>query len=78
MSRTVSSLYKDILRVAGTFKDKNFREYFIRIAKDDFERVRQTMPEADFIAKQAENLAVLERQATIQNMYHTEGFAVKR
>ena len=78
MSKTVTSLYKDVLKVAGSFKDKNFREYFIRIAKDDFERVRPTMSEDSFIKAQSENLACLERQATIQNMYHSEDFTVKR
>jgi hypothetical protein len=78
MSKSVSSLYKDIIRVAASFKDKNFREYFTRIAKDDFERVKITMPEEEFIKKQFENLAILERQATIQNMYYTETFTVKR
>jgi len=78
MSQGLSRLYKDILKAASSFKDKNFREYFTRIAKDDFERVSKTMPEQEFLVKQNQNLEVLKRQAEIQNMYYTETFTVKR
>ncbi len=78
MSQGLPRLYKDILKAASSFKDKNFREYFTRIAKDDFERVSKTMPEQDFLVNQNQNLEVLKRQAEIQNMYYTETFTVKR
>ena len=78
MSQGLSKLYKDVLKAASSFKDKNFREYFTRITKDDFDRVSKTMAEEDFIRKQTQNLEVLKRQAEIQNMYYTESFTVKR
>ena len=78
MSQGLSKLYKDVLKAASSFKDKNFREYFTRITKDDFERVSKTMAEEDFVRKQTQNLDVLKRQAEIQNMYYTESFTVKR
>ena len=78
MSQGLSKLYKDVLKAASSFKDKNFREYFTRITKDDFERVSKTMAEEDFVRKQTQNLEVLKRQAEIQNMYYTESFTVKR
>jgi len=71
-------VYKDILKAASSFKDKNFREYFTRIAKDDFERISKTVPEEEFLRKQSANLEVLKRQVEIQNMYYTESFTVKR
>ena len=78
MSKGLSRLYKDVLKAASGFKDKNFREYFTRIAKDDFERVSKTMPETEFVKVQTEGLEALKRQVEIQNMYYTENFTVKR
>ena len=78
MSQGLTRLYKDVLKAASSFKDKNFREYFTRITKDDFERVSKIIPEAEFVSKQQANLEVLRRQAEIQNMYYTESFTVKR
>jgi|LauGreDrversion4_2_1035121.scaffolds.fasta_scaffold275442_1 hypothetical protein len=78
MSQGLSRLYKDVLKAASGFKDKNFREYFTRIAKDDFERVSKTMPETEFVKVQTEGLEALKRQVEIQNMYYTENFTVKR
>ena len=67
-----------MIKVVTSFKDKNFREYFSRIVKDDFERVSKTMPEDEFMSKQTQNLEVLKRQCEIQNMYYTENFTVRR
>ena len=78
MSQTLPRLYKDMIKVVTSFKDKNFREYFSRIVKDDFERVSKTMPEDEFMSKQTQNLEVLKRQCEIQNMYYTENFTVRR
>jgi hypothetical protein len=78
MSQTLPRLYKDMIKVVTSFKDKNFREYFSRIVKDDFERVSKTMPENEFLSKQAQNLEVMKRQCEIQNMYYTENFTVRR
>ena len=56
MSQGLSRLYKDVLKAASGFKDKNFREYFTRIAKDDFERVSKTMPETEFVKVQTDSI----------------------
>ncbi len=78
MSQGLPRLYKDMIKVVTSFKDKNFREYFTRIVKDDFERVSKTMPEDEFLCKQTQNLEVMKRQIEIQNMYFTENFTVRR
>ena len=78
-SVTARTLYKELSEVAKSFKDKNFREYFSRIAKDDFQQFsRNPVDEAGFVKKQQENLEVLKRQTCIQNMYFSEGFSVRR
>ena len=78
-STAVRSLYKELSKVASSFKDKNFREYFVRITRDDFDRFSQNpSDEAAFLKKQAENLEVLKRQTCIQNMYFSESFSVRR
>jgi hypothetical protein len=78
-STAVRSLYKELSKVASSFKDKNFREYFVRITRDDFDRFSQNPSgEAAFLKKQEENLEVLKRQTCIQNMYFSESFSVRR
>ena len=67
------------MKSASRLKDVNFREYFIRITKDDFRAFQKSQnSEADFIALQETNLGVLSRQAVIQNMYYSDSFATKR
>lgn len=78
MSSKVQRLYRDILRTSMSLKDKNFREYFVRITRDDFRNVRPKMSESEFITLQEENLQVLQRQAIVQNMYYSDSFSVSR
>ena len=78
ISNQIRGLYRDILRASHSLKDKNFREYFVRIARDDFRVVRNSAEEKDFIKQQIENLEVMKRQSIVQNMYYTENFTVKR
>jgi hypothetical protein len=80
-SSQVRNLYKQIVSTASSFRDTNFREYFVRVAQDDFkafESAKGKVNEADFVAKQLENLEVLKRQSVIQNMYYSDSFAVRR
>lgn len=78
MSSKVQRLYRDILRTSMSLRDKNFREYFVRITRDDFRNVRPKMSESEFITLQEENLQVLQRQAIVQNMYYSDSFSVSR
>ena len=72
-------MYKDLLKTAGSLHDKNFREYFVRITKDDFRRfARNGKEESDFVEAQQANLESLKRQSVIHNMYYSESFSVKR
>lgn len=80
MSTTVKVVYEGLVKAAGSFKDKNFRQYFMRIVEDDFGQFKNsaTLPEAEFLKRQSDNLRVLERQSAIHNMYYSDSFAVKR
>jgi hypothetical protein len=79
MDSSVKVLYRQILSIARSFKDKNFREYFVRITKDDFRNVRKgSLDQSNFVNEQSANLEVLRRQLFVQNAFYSEGFAVKR
>jgi hypothetical protein len=80
MSTATRALYEGLVKAASSFKDKNFRQYFVRIVEDDFARFSKeaSVSEAEFIKRQQENLQVLERQALIHNMYYSDSFSVKR
>lgn len=67
-------LYKEIIRVASQFKDPNFKAYFTRIANDDF----RSTPSDAFLTAQRNNLELLKRQTTVQNMYYSEDFTARR
>ena len=73
-SMSISHLYREMLRTASSIKDVNFREYFLRIVKDDFRKTHTS----DFIAMQTRNLEMLKRQSLVQNMYFSNSFATKR
>ena len=79
MDSSVKVLYRQILSIARSFKDKNFREYFVRITKDDFRNVRKSsLDQSSFVSQQSANLEVLRRQLFVQNAFYSEGFSVKR
>ena len=73
-------VYEGLVKAASSFKDKNFRQYFLRIVEDDFAKFSKEagVSETQFLKKQKENLQVLERQALIHNMYFSDSFSVKR
>lgn len=70
-------LYRELLRASKSFKDKNFREFFVRTTREDF-RDRSAIADPDFVKTQEENLTVLKRQAIVQNMYYSDSFSVSR
>lgn len=79
MEPSIKVLYRQILSVARSFKDKNFKEYFVRITKDDFRNVRKSsFEQSNFVSEQSANLEVLRRQLFVQNAFYSEGFSVKR
>lgn len=79
LSTPVRGLYRELFQVARSFKDRNFREYFSRITRDDFRKFsRRASDETSFLQNQRENLEVLKRQSCIQNMYFSDSFSVKR
>mmetsp|Transcript_18436 Transcript_18436/g.43333 ORF Transcript_18436/g.43333 Transcript_18436/m.43333 type:complete len:88 (-) Transcript_18436:105-368(-) len=75
----VVRLYRQVLRAAGTFTDYNFKQYFLRRAKEDF-RVfehRCQKGEVDLANQQAfmqaglKHLGMLKRQGMISQMYES-------
>mmetsp|Transcript_5023 Transcript_5023/g.10123 ORF Transcript_5023/g.10123 Transcript_5023/m.10123 type:complete len:88 (-) Transcript_5023:186-449(-) len=75
----VVRLYRQVLRAAGSFTDYNFRNYFLRRAKEDF-RVfenRWRKGEVDgaaqkaFIKEETKHLGMLRRQGILSQMYES-------
>jgi hypothetical protein len=79
-SPAVRSLHRELMKIASSFKDRNFRVYFSRIIEDDFSQFdkRSGADEAQFLRDQQAHLDILQRQVPIQNMYYSENFSVKR
>ena len=80
MDQSLRSIYRKALIAAKSYKDKNFREYFVRITKDDFRNKKSESDKSSelWLSRKIEELEALKRQATIQNMFFSEGFSVKR
>lgn len=71
-------LYRDILRAATGFRDYNFRNYFVRRAKEDWHSfVKKGASEqeaAEFLKKQEAELEVLKRQSIISGLYPSPAY----
>ena len=79
MDAPLKLLYRQLVVAAKSFKDRNFREYFLRITRDDFRKARPDNSDLSvFMTKQQSNLEGLKRQVLVQNMFFSEGFSVKR
>lgn len=71
----VLGLYRDLLKTASTWENYNFREYIKRRVKEDFAAHKhETDPTRlqAFVAAARENLSIVKRQGTIQNMYNQD------
>mmetsp|Transcript_5060 Transcript_5060/g.10307 ORF Transcript_5060/g.10307 Transcript_5060/m.10307 type:complete len:88 (-) Transcript_5060:235-498(-) len=75
----VARLYRQILRAAGSFTDYNFRQYFVRRAKEDFRvfengwrqgRIDGAAKEA-FIKEETKHLGMLKRQGIVSQLYES-------
>lgn len=71
-SRTVLSLYKNMMREAGKFTDVNFRSYTLRRVRDEFKASKSISDPAE-ISKQLSfarsNLDLIKRQAMIGHLF---------
>ncbi|CEL92700.1 unnamed protein product [Vitrella brassicaformis CCMP3155] len=86
----MTHLYRQILRTANRFDDKNFRLYFIRRAHEDFRSFYHSQESKSlgeegegegrqsFLRRMEEHLAMLQRQTAIGHMYWHEGIHAKR
>lgn len=68
----ILAIYKQMLRESQKFSGYNFRNYALRRTRDAF---KEGMKESDkekvqeLVKKAQENLGVVQRQATLSNMY---------
>eukprot|EP00382_Lankesteria_abbotti_P010716 CAMPEP_0113851642 /NCGR_PEP_ID=MMETSP0372-20130328/4802_1 /TAXON_ID=340204 /ORGANISM="Lankesteria abbotti" /LENGTH=88 /DNA_ID=CAMNT_0000822571 /DNA_START=62 /DNA_END=328 /DNA_ORIENTATION=+ /assembly_acc=CAM_ASM_000359 len=78
----LNELYGQVMAAAGGFANRNFRQYFVRRANDDFRRCLDSKPSPpeyqDFMKNMKEHLAMLNRQKEIGNMYRLEQVLAKR
>ena len=78
----LQALRKTIVSTASKFKDTNYRAYFIRRANEDFDaflsKDRSDAEVAEFTKKMESHKAMLDRQSTIDQMYHSDTFDTKR
>ncbi|KAK9370404.1 complex 1 protein-domain-containing protein [Lipomyces kononenkoae] len=76
----VLSLYRSLLRTSRKFEGYNFREYAIRRTREGFRKHKdETDPRTAYILlRQAEEqLAVLQRQTAISQMYQFDKLVVE-
>ena len=65
-------IYKQLVKAASGFRDRNFSAYFIRKANTDWAPYpNDTEPPKDFLQKQEEHLRVVERQAIVSGQFPT-------
>ena len=60
-------LYRKLLKASLRLSDYNFRSYFYRRAREEFRRGEMSQ---ERVAYAQEQLAMLERQATLQSLYY--------
>lgn len=79
-SKQVLLLYKRILSKASKFDNYNFREYFVRKAQHDFKKNMNVVDENQITRLYNEgidNLALLNRQSAISQMFTFEKLVVE-
>ncbi|KAJ3775836.1 hypothetical protein FB446DRAFT_723891 [Lentinula raphanica] len=70
--RAILSLYHTTLRTSKSFSSYNFRNYFIRRAKDTFRAIQSESDPAraqNLFAEATRELAVLRRSAIVNQLY---------
>jgi len=68
----VLALYRALLQNGRMFADYNFREYTIRIVRDDFQKNKDIMDDnkkMQLYEEGLQKLAMVKRQATINRMF---------
>lgn len=79
-SKQVLLLYKSILSKASKFDNYNFREYFKRKAQHDFREFKDVVDEQQITKlynQGIDNLALLNRQSSISQMFTFEKLVVE-
>ncbi|XP_049882959.1 LYR motif-containing protein 4-like [Pectinophora gossypiella] len=76
----ILSLYKSLLRESEKFPNYNFRSYAIRRVRDAFKE-KKTITDQKQAKKEIEyakeNLAIIQRQTSIGNMFKTEKLVIE-
>lgn len=76
----VLHMYKEFIRNANKVENYNFREYFLRKARQSF-RANKDVQEADkleaLLSEAEKDLGVLKRQSIISNMYTFDKLVVE-
>ncbi|KAL9647106.1 hypothetical protein ABK040_014128 [Willaertia magna] len=68
----VLSLYRNLLKGGNQFYDYNFREYVLRISREDFRKYKDLTDKEKIIhlyEKGLTNLGIVQRQSLINRMY---------
>lgn len=79
-TRQILTLYKQLLSKAQKFDNYNFREYAKRRVQDAFKEHKNLKEEDKIVAffnEGVDNLALLNRQTVISQMYTTEKLVVE-
>ena len=63
MSNQTCQVYRKLLKTALRFQDYNFRSYFYRRIREEFRKGAMPLSEAN------SQLALLQRQVTVQGLY---------
>ncbi|KAL3892965.1 MAG: hypothetical protein SGPRY_014607, partial [Prymnesium sp.] len=74
------SLYRQLLRAGGEFSNYNFRQYALRVAREDFRKgAAVTEPRAaqKLYESGLEQLAMLRRQATMSRLFPLKKHAME-
>lgn len=76
----VLHMYKEFIRSANKMQNYNFREYFLRKARDTFhdnKDVQDSAKLAQLFLEAEKDLGVLKRQSVISNMYTFDKLVVE-
>ncbi|QLG73841.1 hypothetical protein HG535_0F03520 [Zygotorulaspora mrakii] len=78
--RQVLRLYKQLIKNANQFNDYNFREYFLRRARNTFKENKSVQDAAklqSLFAEGQRDLGILKRQSIISQMYTFDKLVVE-
>ncbi|CDO94294.1 unnamed protein product [Kluyveromyces dobzhanskii CBS 2104] len=73
-------MYKEFIRNSNKIQNYNFREYFLRRARESFranKNVKSPEKISELISEAEKDLGVLKRQSVISNMYTFDKLVVE-